>query len=407
VLRITQWNPSQGLADWIADQLESDHPELERRGRDGSGNLITHAQVLAAQAKVIPILDGLDEMPAPQRASAIAGINRYGADKPLVMTSRTNAYRDAVGGNGERPVVGAAELTLCDLDPAAIRDFLAPVPDERWSRLFGRLEAEPVGALARALGNPLMLSLCRAIYTDRSPDELADRYRFAQRGAIEDHLLGRFVHAAYASASGPVDAGGFRCTGEPAQRWLSFLAGHADRYYPPWSVRTALRDETSAPDLSWWHLYRAEHGAWRILGPGVRGLMRVGVIAALVTWILTSRAYWQYGPHNGPVQIRGDLLLDGPLGRLARPVTGQLAPLSSAGGAIVVIVVLFLFIVDASQVSPLLPARLSFKPFRTLRVVLTAAVALSLLAAGRWYGGLPRNRTISPPGCSSARTRRC
>ena len=288
-------------------------------------------------------------MPALLRASAIAGINRYGADKPLAVASRTTAYRDAVRGNGERPVAGAAELTLCDLDPAAIRDFLAPVPDERWSRLFGRLEVEPGGALALALGNPLMLSLCRAIYTDRSPDELADRYRFAQRAAIEDHLLGRFVHAAYASASGPVDAGGFRCTGEQAQRWLSFLAGHADRYYPPWSLRTALGDETSAPDLSWWHLYRAEHGAWRILGPGIRSIMRIGVIAALVTWILTSHAYWRYGPHNGPVQIRGDLLLDGPLGRLARPVAAQLAPPSSVGEAIAVILVLFLFMVDASR----------------------------------------------------------
>ena len=66
---------------------------------------------------------------------------------------------------------------------------------------------EPGGGLALALSNPLMLSLCRFIYTDRSADELADRYRFAQRAAIDDHLLGRFVHAAYAATSSLVDSG--------------------------------------------------------------------------------------------------------------------------------------------------------------------------------------------------------
>jgi hypothetical protein len=398
VLPIAQWNPSQKLADWIADQLESDHPGLERRGRDGSGNLVTHAQALVAQVKVIPILDGLDEMPVPLRASAIAGINQHGADKPLVVVSRTAAYRNAVRGNEGRSVARAAELTLCDLDPAAIRDFLAPVPDERWSRLFARLEAEPGGALALALGNPLMLSLCRAIYTDRSPDELADRYRFAQRAAIEDHLLGRFVHAAYSPVSGPADEGGFHCTGEQAQRWLSFLAGHADRSYRPWSLRTALDYETSAPDLSWWHLYRAEHGAWRILGPVVRGIVRVGVIAALVTWILTRHAYWRYGPHNGSVRVRGDLLLAGPLGGLARPVAGQLAPPSSVGLAIAAVVVTFVFMVDAAQVSPPVPVRLSLSPFRTLRVVLTAAVTLPLLAAGGMVWGLTQEPHHLPAG---------
>ena len=203
---------------------------------------------------------------------------------------------------GERPVARAAELTLCDLSPAEIRDFLAPFPDEHWSRLFGRLDAEPGGALALALGNPLMLSLCQAVYADRSPDELADRYRFAQRAAIEDHLLGRFVHAAYASPSGPADAGTFRCTGEQAQRWLTFLAGYpSDQFDFLWRQKTT--DEIPAPDLSWWHLYRAERGGWRILGPVVRGILRVTVIAAVVIWVLARHGYWRDGWYRGPVHV--------------------------------------------------------------------------------------------------------
>ena len=68
VLHAARWNPSEKLADWIARQLARDHPGLARRGRSESGNMVTHAQALVAMGKVIPILDGLDEMEAPLRS---------------------------------------------------------------------------------------------------------------------------------------------------------------------------------------------------------------------------------------------------------------------------------------------------------------------------------------------------
>ena len=398
VLHIARWNPSRKLADWVAEQLARDHPGLARRGRSQSGRVVTHAQALVSQGKVILILDGLDEMAAPQRAAALAEINRHGMDKPLVVASRTAAYRDAVRGNGGRTVARATELTLCDLGPAEIREFLAPVPDERWGRLFERLEAEPRGSLALALGNPLMLSLCRAIYTDRSPDELADRYRFAQRSAIEDHLLGRFVHAAYAAASSPADVGKFRCTGQQAQRWLSFLAGRPAG--PPcWGPDREER-ETSAPDLSWWHLGRAEHGVWwrlwRSLGPVVRVILRITVIAAAAAWILVRPDYWRHGWYRGVMHV-GNLLAGGPLASAARPLMDHLLPPVYADFIIAGIAAIFLLATTISYTTNRrVPVRLSIRPFQTLRVVLAVTGVLLLAAAGVTIWGLTQYRHHLP-----------
>src|SRR5208282_1334958 len=175
------------------------------------------------------------------------------------------------------------------------------------------------------------------------------------------------------------DTGKFRCTAEQAQRWLSFLAWNSGQFYLPWEYRTA--GGTPPPDLSWWHLYRAERGGWRILGPVVRGILRITIIAALAIWILAQHGYWRQGWYRGPVHV--SLLLDGPLGQLARPVADQLLPPHSAGLIITGIAVGFVFMAEFAHFdTPLAPARVSIKPFRTLRVVLGAAVILPLLAAG-------------------------
>jgi hypothetical protein len=375
ILPVARWNPSAKLPDWIAEQLERDHPRLAKRGRDESGDTVTHAQLLLSLSRVIPILDSLDEMPAPLRPAAVAQINSYGAHKPLVVASRANEYEDAVRLNRGRPIEGAAELRLCRLSAADIKDFLVPFQGHDWSRVFERLDNEVDGPLANALGNPLTLALAKAAYVDRSPDELADRYRFDSRAAIEGHLLRRFVRAVYTSPPYRDAEDQFRYTAENAQRWLGFLAGEFD--HPYWGWRDRARHGVLAVEFAWWNFGRAAR-SWRLLGVVLRSLLLASVIVALARWVLTEHGDWGHGWSAGFTRLDSQLLA-GPLGRFTRPTVDQLLP--PRHGALVIGWVTGGFILAAEFLNsmPYRPVRLQFRPFKVMRAVVADAVVLPLV----------------------------
>jgi hypothetical protein len=249
---IASWNPAeQHLRDWLRAQLLIDHPGLADPPPLGV-KARTQAEALLGSRLILPVLDGLDEIPEEVRGSAIGQIN--GALLPgerLVVTCRSKEYRDAIrpkGGRELKPVEAAAAIKLCPLDLATVHDYLrndAPGPDTRarWDRVFNRLGKK---APAReALTTPLMVGLARAIYNSSGepsvarPDPIELRNRaLADRRAVESLLLDAFSPAAYRDAP----PGGWNA--QDAERWFAFLARH-------------LEHEIRSPDLAWWQLSRA------------------------------------------------------------------------------------------------------------------------------------------------------
>ena len=302
IMRAATWDPERGLSDWIADDL------ARRFGLDEqhtvNGEMVTCAQALVTCGVVLPILDGLDEMPRSLLPKAVARINQYGSDKPLVVTSRTDDFLDAVSKERVRMFSKAAVVMLRSLLVSDIKCYLrkttARIPRDRWDKVFGRLAAEtaendePDGPLADTLANPLMLWLASTVYehAEREPDELADRTRFGSAATIERHLFSQFVPAVFAERQ------------EQAQRWLAFLAESHPRQ-----------------DLAWWKFagvtdhYRLI--GWRLARMSIRTALLAGVAWALAAWVLSQHA----NPgvrHVAPTRLR-DVLLGGPLGHLVRP----------------------------------------------------------------------------------------
>jgi hypothetical protein len=291
---MTSWSPKKDtLRAWLERQLLIDYPGLgaSATGDDKRTTLI--ARLLDKQ-KIIPILDGLDEMPAAARVEAINRLNKAfsAAARPLrlVVTCRTDDYRRAVLGEPEEegwkpnPLVAAAAIELHELDPDKVSSYLARRgEDARWAKVDEQLRQSD-GELARALNTPLYASLASEIYNPsrprdrgkrRDPGELCE---IAGVQTVHYYLLDEFIPAVYAEERADLDKRAAEEYEEPrqlpAERWLMILADYLtkDRAEPMTS-------------LEWWNL-RGLAPRWLV--PGVLGAVcgvASGVAAATGTHV--------------------------------------------------------------------------------------------------------------------------
>ncbi|MEV4417923.1 NACHT domain-containing protein [Catellatospora sp. NPDC049609] len=227
-LPMSSWNPHQvSLDDWMAARLVEDYAAVARR--HGAGVL----RRLVETARILPILDGMDEVTRAPASEVIKGVDSAFTDRmPFVLTCRPAEFEYAVRTSEKylsRAAVVEIEPVRADTAAAYLHGAVGDV--RRWRRLLDRLRAEPDGPLATALTTPLMLFLIRTTYesTDTDPGELLDTDRFGTSRAVEEHLLDAFVPAAYDTRHKPP----YRA--ERAQRWLGTLA-HGPRELRWWNL---------------------------------------------------------------------------------------------------------------------------------------------------------------------------
>jgi len=328
LVSVASWNPAdQDLRSWLTDRLLIDHPALAARAGEMTGS--TQAAALLASGLIMPILDGLDEIPEQVRGPAISCINdALRPGEQLVVTCRTQQYHDAIRPHcGAEVTLGAtAAVQLCPLEADAVRGYLrddaaGPVMRARWAPVLAVLGTEaPAG---QALETPLMVGMARAIYNPR-PGELAGGLRdpaelcgpaLADREAVESLLFDAFIPAAYRA----VPAG--RWKAQAAEKWLVFLAHY-------------LEQTICGPDLAWWQLRgpasrAASRFALRITrGPAFR--MRIDMIAlgpALVFGLVIGI----FGSHRVALVI---VLVFGPLLGGITAVSGDITAVMSPRAAL-------------------------------------------------------------------------
>lgn len=245
-MTVSSWDPyREHLDTWLVRRLGELYPALSRRGRYGKDAAVR----LVERGLVMPILDGLDEMPEPVQAWAIAALTvAVGRDRSLVLTSRADEYQAAVAQAGS-PLARAAvvEIEPVTADDAAGYLTAGQVGGEvRWRPVLDHLAAYPDGALARTLRTPLMVYLARTAYHRQDSDPAA-LLAFIDPDDIERNLLNAYLPAVYARRPPPpgthAPARVPTYTAQQTRRWLAFLADHL------------TREQTT--DLAWWHLRRA------------------------------------------------------------------------------------------------------------------------------------------------------
>ena len=361
---IASWDPpEQDLWDWLTAQLQFDHPALAAPPTENVAEP-TWAAALLASGLILPILDGLDEMPETVRGPAIGRMNdALRPGERLVVTCRTRQYRDAIRPeNGDEVTLrAAAAVQLLPLDADTVRDYLCddaagPVMRARWEPVFAVLGTEaPAG---QALSTALMVGLARTIYnprraeqagTLRDPAELCNPVR-ADRSSVEALLFDAFIPAAYR------DGTTAHWNAQDAERWLVFLARR-------------LEQTIGGPDLAWWQLqliipnftfiagiingvvYGVVYGVtWGVVFKTIVGAVTAGVVASALVATVSVRMKWPspvWGIWMKPPG-RGTLLAVGLAGLVI--VTGIFALSGAIGGtagkvlAILAIVGLVIFI---------------------------------------------------------------
>jgi NACHT domain len=239
LLSASSWSPGgETLHTWIERQINVLYPALRAADYGPSA-----AHSLLAAGRVLPVVDGLDELTKVSEKDALRRINealREGG--PLVVTCRTDEFSVAMEDADVVTAAAVIEAEAVRLEDAEafLRQAVPPhsPATSGWRALFLRARRAPDAGLAVALSNPLTVWLVRVAYADagRDPGELAD---LADLAAIEDRLLGAVVPAVFDTSRQGSQAA--RTWDVPAaQRWLSFLATHLDHQ--------------GTRDLAWWRL---------------------------------------------------------------------------------------------------------------------------------------------------------
>jgi hypothetical protein len=109
------WNPErEHLGRWLARRIAAGHY---------AGDVEVPLQLLACNM-IMPILDGLDEIPERLRPAALLGIERArGRSRPLVLTARIGEYAQPVADTGI-VLPRTAAIELAPVTPGDAADYL-------------------------------------------------------------------------------------------------------------------------------------------------------------------------------------------------------------------------------------------------------------------------------------------
>ncbi len=260
------WDPkTERVGDWLAMRLQETYPLFA--GQTGTAE----AAELVKAGRIAVILDGLDEVADDLRPVALRALNQQAAVRVIVL-----ARSDEMAVAAKQSFLeGAIALELQAVDAPTAADYLTRVqldpPPNGWRELTGRLRDQPGSPIAKALSNPLSLTLVRDTY--RSGDDVREFLNFCDAIGdvsaedIQDHLLDRVLPAAYTPQPGQARPEyGFR----EARHALGCIA--------------AQMNQDAMRDLAWWGIPAYAPKIPRVI---VTGLV-FGLAFGLAGWLLTA-----------------------------------------------------------------------------------------------------------------------
>ncbi|MFF5040126.1 hypothetical protein [Streptomyces nigra] len=285
---------------WIVNQILDLAPILKDRKTFGDAA----AQRLLDSGRIMPVLDGLDELPEYLHAQAVDAIEMFTPDgMSLVVTCRSDEYESVAFRTG-RFLTRAAAVEIQHVTPQRAADFLrraSASTDRRWDPVLKELEDHPKSPVAKIFASPLMIHLARMVYRagDTDPCRLIDLNSFPDARAIEGHLLRNYLPSVYGEQSG-----------KRAVRWFRYMA--------------QVMQRTQLTCFTWWQVHSNVIGAlvsllygcvWGTLGwivIGARSGATLGCFAAGTSFVSHFRTRKKlltyYIGYDAAQSIRASLL---------------------------------------------------------------------------------------------------
>ncbi|MEV0785551.1 NACHT domain-containing protein [Streptomyces sp. NPDC050423] len=283
VVPLAAWNPDEGLAGWLAQRLADDFPRV-CAPVPGARPHDVALHLLRATDRVLPILDGFDELPPARHKEALRQLVETLRGRPFVLTTRADEYLEHAP---DQSVFARTEITLQTLTDETVSGYLNPSGsnDSPWNLVLAQLRitndnSAETKRLREALRVPLLAGLARVTYgwDGNDPAKLLSP-EYTKQGALEEHLYDVFLNTAYsASPDVRTEQGGWRS--EDARRWMEFLA-----------FRLKAANE---PDLAWWRLQKEMPWPVRLLYLAPAYLLSV---------LLLTRADIATGQWSGPMPV--------------------------------------------------------------------------------------------------------
>jgi hypothetical protein len=189
IFNLSAWTlPYTTLDDWLAAELSARYQIPKKIG-----------QGWLAESRLLPLLDGLDELSVQRRATCVEAINRFTQDRPVgaVVCCRLQEYIDLP----TRLSLNAA-IRLLPLDDDQVRRYLAAA-GERLAGLQQLLQRD--SAMRIEARSPLMLSLMSRAYQDVPGDQLLSESgasAAARRKQLMDAYVARMFRRAVQGRGG-------------------------------------------------------------------------------------------------------------------------------------------------------------------------------------------------------------
>jgi transcriptional regulator with XRE-family HTH domain len=241
VFQLASWARQQlPLQDWLLQELRRLYQVPQLLGR---------AWLQAEQ--ILPLLDGLDEVPGPLRSACIRAINAYRREHgllPMVVTCRREAYY----AQPERLCLQRA-VVVQPLTQAYVQAYLARRSEAAGSCASGALDP----SLLELITTPFLLNIARETLEAQEKGESSPE----ERGKQREHLVRRYVEQLLARSQRR-----YALSPERLRCWLSWIA----QQLLAQSQAELLLEQVQA---SWLPLGSWERRCWKPLTGALAGLI--------------------------------------------------------------------------------------------------------------------------------------